>query len=689
LSKPEVEVTKFYFVGSVDYAQHNFARLKPLLYSMTGRCWDGLAKREWFPNDGLVFTMQVDLRYAQSGSLWTFRVAPNARGDAVEKDVYSAIQSKPAIELLVGMEPLEIETLRQHVTEEGLSIAPAGKAGVAVPELNERWVVLNELQRDEDGRSRPAFSANLKHLKVVVGTPEELCGLHTQDGHFVLPPLHFASGESRNWLPPAQFLETLAADLKRWVPHGPQRSKAHLAAQALRELAPQMVGLSALRAEDAKVAMARATNLTDAAETITGAADTILRLIVEQEPFKSEIRRRRAEINAELENEALAAVEQKEGAARDRLLAQQASLQGEIENATTRLDALRADILKLQAEADILHSARSQNVDELDAEIEAVLRRAASEPARLLAEWIGVAGFVVGGLGGVSEAQLPPSADQHSSGIPLIVPEVCPINATDLGPLLFTASPATNAGPPRLLVIDAALRARELPVLIGSLAREFTEAWLSVVGGAMPLAIMTDPTLLSINDLSPRGARGDKAPLYAAFVRARSQTDPVIVLLDDLDPAAAGFWLPELARCQRHPERYGFPPNLLFIAVIEADASQMNLSEQRAGELFPLVFDDCVSNGAAPERPAGPFNLTRELISEPAGSTSWTTRVSALEAALKLTFRPEDAKSLAADFSDYLRHCKAGGTPPQADGSLSALLLKSAGRLVHNTAGGK
>lgn len=683
MSKSDVEVTKFHFVGRVEYAAH-FARLKPLLYSETGRCWNGAADRSWFPNEGLVFAVQADLRYTQNGSLWVFRVAPNVRGDAVDKDIFSAIQAKPAIELIVGMEPLEIEALRQLGAEEGFPSAPTGKAGAAVPELNDRWVVINELQRDDQGRFRPAASVNLKHLKVLVGTPEDLCGMPTPGGQYVLPPILPVSGESRNWLPPAQFLETLAGDLKRWVPHGPQRAKAQAAAQALRELAPQMLGLTALKADDAKVAIARAASLTTAAETITGAAETILELIVEQEPFKAEIERRRAAINVELENEALAAVEQKEGAARDRLQAEQASLRGQIDSATARLDALRAEVVVLEGKAETLQSARAENVDALDAQVDAVLQRAATEPARLLAEWIGVAGFVVGGMGADVEAPAAPVVQQTAPVAAPSAPASRPILAGELGPSLFVAGPASNPGHPRLLIIDAALRARELPVLIGSFAREFAEAWLSVAGGEAPLAMMTDPTLLSINDLTPRGPRGEKAPLREAFVRAASRVEPVVVLLDDLDPAAAGFWLPELARCQRHPERYGFPSNLLFLAVVEADASHMNLTRQRAGELFPLVFDDCDPNGVSPTRPAAPFDLAPGLVVEPATSTSWPARVAALETALGMTFKAEDARSLAAELSDFLQHFKGGGAAPRGEGSFAVLLSNSANRLIHD-----
>lgn len=681
MSKSGSEITKWHFLGRVEYAQHNFARLKPLLYSETGRRWDGLADRAWFPNEGLVFTVQADLKYALNGSLWVFRIGKNTRADAVDKDLFSALQVKPAVEMVIGMEPLPIEDLRHLVEVEGVVRASAGRSGVALSELNDRWVVLNELQKDDQGKFRPGPATNLKHLKVLIGTPEELCGLPTPGGQFVLPPIPEASGETRNWLPPRQFLDTLAADLKRWVPHGPLKAKAEAAALALRELAPQLAGLPALNADAAKVAMARATNLVDAAETITGAAETILALIVDQPPFKAEIERRKAEINADLEAEALAAVEQKEGAARDRLLAEQASLRGEIVGATSRLETLKSEIQTMEADVDSFRSARAENVDKLEAKVDALMQRAATEPANLLAEWLGISGFVIGGIGadGATSSPTEPAAPARIPPIALLDTQA--IAQAELGPALFAAAPSVNPGPPRLLVIDAALRARELPVLIGPHAREFAEAWFAVLGGPGPFAMLTDPTLLTLTELTPMGSRGKKAPLAAAFERASAKSEVVVVLIDDLDPASAGFWLPELARCQRHPQRYGFPENLLFIAVIEAEATQMNLTCWRGGELFPLIFDDCDPRDAEPERPAAPFSLPSDLVQPPAASTSWPTRVQAFEASLLKTFKPDEARSLSSDLADFLRHQKGGGPPPKADASLAGLLTKSAERL--------
>ena len=111
--------------------------------------------------------------------------------------------------------------------------------------------------------------------------------------------------------------------------------------------------------------------------------------------------------------------------------------------------------------------------------------------------------------------------------------------------------------------------------------------------------------------------------------------------------------------------------NLLFIAVIEAEATQMNLTGLRGGELFPLTFDDCDPTDADPEHPAAPFGLPSDLVQPPAASTSWPTRVQAFEASLLKTFKPDDARSLSSDLADFLQHQKGGGPPPKADASLA------------------
>ena len=683
MSKPiHNDVVKYYFLGSVDYAQHNFARLKPLLYSETGRAWQGVADRDWFPNEGRVFTIQSGLRYAPSGSLWTFRITPNTRGEAAEKDVYLANQAKPATELLIGLVPADIESLRRLVVEGGLTGVPLGKGGVAVPELNDRWVVLPDLTRDEEGKAWLSPGFDLKHVNVLTGTPEELCGLPTPSGQFLLPPIQQASVERRNWLAPAQFLEDLAADLKRWAPYGPQRVKAHAAAQALRDIAPHLAGLAALRADDAKVAMARATNLTNAAETVTGAAATIIELIIEQEPFKAEIGRRRRIIETELEADALRAVEEIEGAARDRLLAEQAKARLELEEAQTRLQALQAEILSLERQEKSLSAREAENVETLRAQIDVLLKRARSEPARILAEWSGVSGFMIGAMAATSDATVAVAGTTiDHTRIPAVSVST-PISREALGPTLFRASPAENKGEPRLLIIDAALRARELPVLIGPLAREFAEAWLGVLGGTTPMMVMTDPTLLSVRDLVPEGPRGDRAPLAAAFTQARAQDESVIVLIDDLDPAAAGFWLPELARCQRHPNRYGFPSNIHFLALIEANYKDMNLTLPRVGELFPVPFDDCSPSETSPEFPPVPYALTKDLIQCPTASTAWPTRVAAFERALAVSFLPAKARSLASGFADFVRHCKGVAPKQEPCEGLGSLLMNAALPLV-------
>jgi len=688
---PDLDITKLHFLGSIDYAQHNFARLKPVLYSETGRQWDGAAERAWFPNEGLVFNVQRDLHYAPNGSFWTFRVTPNSRDGAADKDLFSAIQAKPAIELLTTLEPQDSEELRYLVTELGLSSRPATKGGVAVPEIGEHWVIVPELVKGDDGRWRSITGQALKRLSVLTGAPEDLCGMATATEQFFLPPIRSWANQTRNWTSPQIFLEGLASDLRRWVPHGPGRPRAQAAAQALRELAPFISGTSALNAEDAKAALARVNALTEAADTLTESVEEIVGVLVKHESFKQEIDRQREAIRVELETEALRAVEEIEGAARDHLLQEQRRIQDEIDIAQYRLEELKAQISGLQAEAEERAIRRDRDIEALGREIDALLQRAADEPARLLTEWLGVSGLIIAG-----SSSSPPVANEAPSGLadtplekgssdtngaPVISPE-------QLGPTLFHASPGVNDGPPWLLIIDAALRARELPLLVGQGARDYAETWLNSVGGADPAVILTDPTLLSLSELTPFGSRGAHAPLAEAFARAeRAGERPVVVLLDDLDPAAAAYWLPELARCQRQPARYGFPSNLLFLALLEANSKQMALTPARAGELFPLYLEGCASPDSVGALPEVTYELPPDLIVPPARSTSWPHRIAAFERSLSVTFKAEKPRLLASGLASYLQYTKNSGQRPSGADGLAAQLIRAADLIIQDNPG--
>ena len=86
MTRSDPEITKWHFLGCVDYAQHNFARLKPLLYSETGRRWDGMADRAWFPHEGLVFTLEP---FLSRGATWAV--------DGKDKsDAWTLFADKPA-----------------------------------------------------------------------------------------------------------------------------------------------------------------------------------------------------------------------------------------------------------------------------------------------------------------------------------------------------------------------------------------------------------------------------------------------------------------------------------------------------------------------------------------------------------------------------------------------------------------
>lgn len=227
--------------------------------------------------------------------------------------------------------------------------------------------------------------------------------------------------------------------------------------------------------------------------------------------------------------------------------------------------------------------------------------------------------------------------------------------------------------------LDIAIRSRELPVLIGPHVREVTEAWVLAAAAGDPEIVWTDPTLLSLSDLLPSGPRGGRAPLSRAFARAQAQPDRcVVVLLDDFDPAAAGFWIADLARAIRQPARYGFPENLICAAVYEGEPSQIALSRQRAGDLFPL----CVAK-LSPPRSTKPMRRTaiaRTLLAPPRTSGRWQDRVDAFHT-IAGALIPDDLDQWVDAFTHHLRHMK-DAAPLPANGGPLADMLRAASSLI-------
>ncbi|MBB3268550.1 hypothetical protein FHW79_006225 [Azospirillum sp. OGB3] len=281
---------------------------------------------------------------------------------------------------------------------------------------------------------------------------------------------------------------------------------------------------------------------------------------------------------------------------------------------------------------------------------------------------------LVGVLMGDPPAPVPAtSADK----IPMLDPK-------GLGALLFNASAisATSLNP--LLVLDAALRGRELPLLLGSLARELAESWIQVVGSRRTSLVTLDPTLLAFEELFPRGSRGQRAPLAPAVARALAEPDRIsIALFDDLDPPSAGFWLPELARALRRPSAYGLPSNLLAIAVMDSPPGQLPLASQRLGELFPMALPGC--KRATPRKPVV-GELPLPMVIEPL-SVGRAARVNAVRRAGSLTMSQQDADIVASALQGYLD--TIDGAPAPSTNNQPLAYLGAALRLLQENSTGR
>ena len=671
-----VDVLKCQILGEVEYAQHNFARLRPVLYSTDGRAWTGVVDRSWFPQAGLVFSLAAELRFAPSGSMWTFQVRPNERQSGAEdgKDAFMTIQVKPATRFLTELEPMASEELRALATVEGFD-AKATSGGVLFPETEDRWILANEFERGADDRARVTNARALGHMRVLDGTLEELAGCATPDGRWFLPVIHSGHGSDiRNWRPPGALAEQIANDLKRWMPHAPHKARAAAAASALRDIAPALDTISATRSIEVRAALDRVIALGEEAEALTGSIDELVDVLLASPAIASAIEAEKSRIRQDLEAEALESAERLEAEARKRLATEQAEMKSALEADGATLEAMRREIAEGETAIEDLRRRQRSETAAFTRSLEGLIARARKEPAAYAAEWLAKVGIDdpstnAGRLATMGVAE--PVAE-------LTDEETVP--AADLGRALMRTNPFRNDGLPRFLVMDAAIRARELVLGVGPKAREVIETWLSSFAPHWVVARSGDPSLLAFDDLLPTGPRGPAAPLAAAIARAQAAPErAVVALLDDVDPAAGAFWLPQAARAIRRPTAHALPPNLFMVALIEGEAGDLAFTLPRIGELFPLCFDDTTSPSTS-DTGAVALEIPAVLFSEPLPKNGVIDRVAAFKAAVGVTFAAEDANRIAAEFAAYLNWTKLGAELPSDSSEISGALAKAAAK---------
>lgn len=668
-----LDLVKYQILGEVEYAQHNFARLRPILYSIEGRAWTGVVDRAWFPSAGLVFSLAPELRYAQAGSMWTFQVRSNERVTSGDdgKDAFMTIQVKPAIRFLTELEPMSSEELRILATRDGFD-PKAQQGGVLFAEAEDRWILANEFVRGPDERARVTNPKALGHMRVLEGTLENLAGCSTPDGRWFLPVIHSGSGSQiRNWHPPRVLAEQISNDLKRWMPHVPYKARAAAASSALRDLAPALDALSATRSVEVRAALDRIIALSLDAEALSGAVDQLVETLLASPAIAFAIEEEKAEIRRQLETMALESAERLEAEARERLAREQAETREAIERDQAVLATLHQEIAASEGAIADLRRRQQTETAAFTRSLEALIARAKKEPAAYAAEWL--ARFGLSSVASNRADDMKSKVQGTSVGLPVHEP----ILESELGRALVRASPFRNEGLPKFLVMDAAIRSRELVVGLGPKSREMIETWLSGFAPNWVVARVSDPSLLALDDLLPTGSRGASAPLAAAVDSAQSAPDrAVVVLLDDIDPVAGAFWLPQAARALRCPLANGLPPNLFLVGLIEGEASNLALSLTRVGELFTLDFDGATS--ASVGSAVASREIPLELYHAPLAKNGFRERVSALSTSAKHTFSADDVTRIEGEFSEYLRWVKHGADRPSEEKELANMIARAA-----------
>lgn len=653
-----IDVLRCHFLGEVEYSQHNFAKIRPLLYSVDGRNWTGRVDRSWFPHSGLAFCLISEVRKAAAGSLWTFQVILNPRlqSDDEDKDVYLVTHAKPAVRFLTELEPMSREQARILATIEGFDPQSAA-GGVVFPETGERWVIAHEFELGDDGLARVNDRRKLPHMHVLVGSLADIVGIPTSDGKYILPPIIGAhESDTRNWLEPSALLEQLARDLRRWLPYAPYSSQASSVAQALRELAPALDGVSALRAHDAKAALERVNDLTHEAVDFTSAVNSLVEVLLGLPEIARALDEEREVIRRELETEALDSVLRMQDEARGQLEEEQSQIRQALSDQREEIAELKIERERALRELEELRRTQRVETESFTKSLERLVARAKTEPAAHAAEWLARHGLFEAGSTEPQRLALPDIAVPSPMNMPQI-------EESRLGAALIAAAPFRNSGLPKFLLMDALIRARELLVAYGPGARDAIETWSD---SFVPLTVAvpaSDPSLLSILDLLPNTQREPSPLTQAIRVAVANPERAVVGILDDVDVAAGSYWLPEMARALRRPQERGLPTNLFLVALVEGPFEKARMNSRRLGELFPMNFGDVTWTQSQPSDETK-VEIPLALFEPPPANHSIADRVRAASSALSFTFSENDVKLLSEEIAMTLSWVKLGRERP-------------------------
>lgn len=552
MSPQIIEVAEELYVGRSLFENHTIMRLEPLLIA-TENGWKPVEDgQHLFPPKGSVFTVDKAALDRPKGTMLLFRVELNPRPRSAEDhDLYRAIDVRDPIEAIDLSATGRSEATRYAVVERGLDLGPTLSLETIILIESATCVRLSLAKDPDTGRWRPAHLEPLEHLDVLAFDRTSIEGANFDGRRFVLPGRDPATVVSRvNWSPDADFLPKVVRKLKHTAPFQNGGDMHDLGRRAIERLglALQQAGLLSSDPFEDAATRERLDSFLPTLEARLDAACELAKALLENPTVTAQIER-----ECELTQSRLADELRKELEPKVR-----AELEIDIREITVERDRLSQELVDVHKDYAMIRS-----------EVEAM----SSERERLRTALTGEVGSFVGAISdvvGVAKRYgLGSYSGDHHSPAPWAVPSEQPskaITTAELAIVLAGAERDTALPERRIIQFDALVRAGEIPILFGPGAERLLEIYSSYVTAGSLSRTSIDPATIGMDDLWREAVTG--APTGFAFAWKAALQDPgftVLAVLDDLDTASLGHWLPRFASFLRSHQR---PANLLVVATL-------------------------------------------------------------------------------------------------------------------------
>lgn len=552
------------FVGKMEYANGDWARIAPLACLEAGRWAPVEEPHQAFPDEGLVFVPPaIGLGHAPTGTYWVFSREPNARAVA-GKDRFIVVHAEPAVPV-VDLSAHSLEEARVKLFDQGVEL-PRGCGDRAVVAVARGLFCVIDFKPDSNGRRHARSSRNpvqlmtlpprwldcgvvegrrLLPLAVIPNLPPVRTVNWCDDAEFVERVVlrarkHFAQFGSPDALPGKETLQRIARALEREELLLGSGDDVELDMERLRSQWPKLVSrfMAAEAMKDFVLESDVAVELIEQAchDAALNEAERI-RPIVESQV--------RDALKAEIDT----ANEQ-----RDRVLAA-------ISESQARLDQANVELARLErAQADAAAQAREaeRKVRELAEALERQLHALSPKEVPFVRAFLERLGNVLGGKTAIH--RLPTSSPPWMVSLASV--DCVAVTLQSLPDALRLC--AESNGLASLIELDAFARAGEVVLLVGDCIELALSAYAECVAGGNVWTMALDPSVIGLDDLW--AAPPERSPTGFAMAWSHAEAHPdeaVIVCLRSIDASPMHLWLPSLAAVLNSRSR---PRNLLVVA---------------------------------------------------------------------------------------------------------------------------